>query len=205
MLKTALLCTVAIALVTVSAVATAATSAPTSAPTSAESEDTTVTTVTPEQVENYYFQQPKSQVEVADLTVGQRAIMSSKRRIAKDLMARRLGVVSLKGTRADLPLLQQLVDRNILRASQVEEWQAVGILFGDILKKEFSLKWVHYEDERGANKALRYRNTENYFFPVTLFSKRARFDEDIDMFEVYAKLKTEIEAVVAFENRPQLP
>ncbi len=170
-----------------------------------EADETTVTTLTSEQIENYQFQSKSSEVEVTDLTVGQRAIMSAKRRAAKDLMARKLGVLRIRGTREDLPLLQQVVDRKVLRNNQVEEWQGVGILFGDILAKEFSLKWVSYEDERGANKALRYRNTENYFFPVTLFSKRARFDEEIDMYEVYAKLEEQIEAVVKFENRPKLP
>jgi hypothetical protein len=131
--------------------------------------------------------------------------MSDKRRAAKDLMARRLGVLRIRGTREDLPLLQQVIDRNVIRKTQVEEWQGIGILFGDILAKEFSLKWVNYEDEQGANKALRYRNTENYFFPVTLFSRRARFDQDIDMYEVYAKLKQEIQEVREFENRPKLP
>lgn len=170
-----------------------------------EEPETTVTTLSSEQVDNYRFQLPPSQIEVKDLTVGQRAIMSAKRRAAKDLMARRLGVLRIRGTKEDLPLLQQVVDRKLLRKTQVEEWQNIGILFGDILAKEFSLKWVHYEDELGANKALRYRNTENYFFPVTLFSKRARFEEEIDMFEVYAKLEKQIEEAIAFENRPKLP
>ena len=170
-----------------------------------DEEETTVTTLSAEQVENYRFDIPKSQIEVSDLTIGQLAIMSSKRRVAKDLLARRLGVVRLTGTKDDLAQLQQLVDRKILRKTQVEEWQAIGILFGDILAREFSLKWVHFEDEYGANKALRYRDTENYFFPVTLFSKRARFDEEIDMFEVYATLEEQIEAVKEFEKRPQLP
>jgi hypothetical protein len=168
-------------------------------------DETTVTTLSAEQVENYRFDIPKSQIEVSDLTLGQQAIMSSKRRTAKDLMARRLGIVRLSGTKEDLALLQQVVDRRILRKTQTEEWQAIGILFGDILVREFSLKWVHFEDELGANKALRYRDTENYFFPVTLFSKRVRFDEEIDMFDVYATLEEQIEAVKEFERRPQLP
>ncbi|MFN3236379.1 MAG: DUF3806 domain-containing protein [Pseudomonadales bacterium] len=171
----------------------------------AEEEDTSITTLTPEQVENYRFQLPPSTVEVNDLTIGQRAIMAAKRRAAKDLLARQLGVVKIRGTEEDLRILQQVVDRKILTKSQIEEWQGLGILFGDILAHEFHLKWVNYEDELGANKALRYRDTENFFFPVTLFSKRVKFDEDIDMFEVYAKLEEQIKAVAEFESRPKLP
>ena len=65
--------------------------------------------------------------------------MSSKRRTAKDLMARRLGIVRLSGTKEDLALLQQVVDRRILRKTQTE-WQAIGILFGDILVRRIQLE-----------------------------------------------------------------
>lgn len=168
-------------------------------------EETSLITLTPEEVENYRFQVPPSNVVVKDLTMGQRSIMDSQRRAAKDLLARYLGVVSVKGTRDDLRVLQQLVDREILRKTQVEEWQSIGVLFGDVLAREFSLTWVSYEDELGTNKALRYRETDNYIFPVTLFSKRAKFDEEIDMYEVYATLEEQIQAFIAWENKPKLP
>lgn len=171
----------------------------------ADEEETSVITLTPEELENYRFQISPSKVEVKDLTMGQQAIMSSQRRAAKDLLARNLGVVNIKGTKDDLRVLQQLVDRDIISKTEVEEWQSVGVLFGDILARDFSLRWVQYEDELGANKALRYRQTDNYIFPVTLFSKRARFDEEIDMYEVYATLEEQIRAFIAFENKPKLP
>ncbi len=171
----------------------------------AEEEETSIITLTPEELDNYQFQQSASQVKVKDLSVGQRSILSSQRRAGKDLLARHLGIVKIDGTKADLRALQQLVDRNILRKSQVEEWQAIGVLFGDVLAREFSLTWVSFEDELGVNKALRYRKTENYVFPIPLFSKRARFEEEIDMFEVYATLEEQIRAFVAWENKPKLP
>ena len=167
--------------------------------------DTSITTLTPEQMESYRFQVPDSKVTVKDLTMGQRAIMAKQRRAAKDLIVRQLGIVNIQGTKQDLRALQQLVDREVLDKKQVEEWQTIGVLFGDILAKEFKLNWVSYEDELGENKALRYRKSENYVFPVTLFSKRARFDEEIDMFEVYAKLEGQIKEFIAWENKPKLP
>jgi hypothetical protein len=175
-----------------------------SAVAAAESE-TSITTLTPEQLESYRFQVPDSKVTVKDLTMGQRAIMAKQRRAAKDLIVRQLGIVNIQGTKQDLRALQQLVDREVLDKSQVEEWQTIGVLFGDILAKEFKLNWVSYEDELGENKALRYRKSENYVFPVTLFSKRVRFDEEIDMLEVYAKLEGQIKEFIAWENKPKLP
>lgn len=167
--------------------------------------ETSVTTLTPEQLENYRFQVKPPQFEAKELTVGQQSTMSGKRRAARELLIRQLGIVRISGTREDLSHLQQLVDRKILRKSQREEWQTIGILFGDILAKEFRLDWVSYKDELGANKALRYRKTDNFIFPVTLFSKRVKFDEDIDMVEIYASLETEIKAFIEWERNNRLP
>jgi len=167
--------------------------------------ETSVTTLTPEQLENYRFLVKPTKYIVKTLTVGQQSIMSGQRRAAKDLLIRQLGLVRITGTREDLKSLQQLVDRKVLRKSQREEWQAIGVLFGDILAKEFRLDWVSYSDERGANKALRYRKTDNFVFPVTLFSKRAKFDEHIDMAEIYATLEVEIEEFIAWESKNRLP
>jgi len=172
---------------------------------SAAAEDTAIITLTPEQMETYRFQLKPSKVTVKDLSVGQQAILSSKRRVAKDLIQRQLGIVKMSGTKDDLRALQQLVDRKVLRNSQVEEWQSMGVLFGDILAREFSLKWVSYEDERGVNKALRYRKSDNFIFPVTLFSKRVKFDEEIDMRELYATLESQIREFIALENRFKQP
>jgi hypothetical protein len=173
-------------------------------PCSAE-EETAIITLTPEQMETYRFQLKPSKVTVKDLTVGQQTILSSKRRAAKDLIQRQLGIVKISGTKDDLRALQQLVDRKVLRNSQVEEWQSMGVLFGDILAREFSLKWVSYKDERGVNKALRYRKSDNFIFPVTLFSKRVKFDEEIDMRDLYATLESQIREFIALENRFRLP
>jgi hypothetical protein len=167
--------------------------------------ETSVTTLTTEQLENYRFPVKPNKYVVKELTLGQQSIMATQRRAAKDLLVRQLGLVRITSTREDLSSLQQLVDRKVLRKSQREEWQAIGILFGDILAKEFRLDWVSYTDEMGANRALRYRKTENFIFPVTLFSKRVKFNEDIDMTEIYAALETQIEEFIAWESNNRLP
>ncbi len=170
--------------------------------------ETSIPTLTPEQLENYQFQANQEEAEsitVKDLTIGQIEIMNKQRRTAKDLLARQLGIVNFTGAKRDLASLQQLVDRRILRDNQIEEWQAIGVLFGDILAREFRLTWVNYEDDLGSSKALRYRKTDNFVFPVTLFSKRLRFGEKIDMNEIYAKLEAEINEFIAWESKPKLP
>ncbi|MCY4532599.1 MAG: DUF3806 domain-containing protein, partial [Gammaproteobacteria bacterium] len=103
-----------------------------------------------------------------------------------------IGIRSLQGNTEDLAVIQQIIDRDILGEDQIREWQYLGVVFGDILVAEFDLNWVSYEDDLGVSKALQWRDTDNFVFPVTLFSKRIRFNEKPDAREIYDKLVTEI-------------
>jgi len=154
-----------------------------------------VPTLTPEELENYQFASPPDEDKeiIKALNVGQMEIMNAQRRSVRELLVRKLGILSLKGDKRDLPILQQLVDRRLIHTREVKEWQAIGVYFGDILVREFGLHWVVYEDKLGISKALRWRSTENYVFPVTLFSKRNHFNEKIVMEDIYRKLEFEVE------------
>ena len=154
-----------------------------------------VPTLTQEDLENYQFASPPDDAKevIKELNVGQMEIMNAQRRSVRELFIRKLGILSLKGDKRDLPILQQLVDRRLVHKREVKEWQAIGVYFGDILVREFGLHWVVYEDKLGVSKALRWRSTENYVFPVTLFSKRNHFNEKIVMEDIYQKLEGEIE------------
>ena len=153
-----------------------------------------IQTLTVEELEDYQFPSNGSDSKevVRDLNVGQMEIMNGQRRTVRELLVRKLGILSLKGTKEDLRILQQLVDRRLLHKRDVKEWQALGVYFGDILVRDFGLHWVVYEDKLGVSKALRWRSSENYVFPISLFSKRNRFNEDIEMAEIYEKLESEI-------------
>jgi hypothetical protein len=154
-----------------------------------------IQTLTPEELENYQFPSPSSGSKemVRDLNIGQMEIMNGQRRSVRELLIRKLGILTLKGNREDLRILQQLVDRRLLHKREEKEWQALGVYFGDILVKDFGLHWVVYEDKIGVSKALRWRSSENYVFPITLFTKRNRFNEDIVMEQIYENLALEIE------------
>ena len=162
-------------------------------------------TVTPDELTNYPFEIEEPSFSANDLTVGQIQIMNFQRRSAKDIIARQLGILSIRGNKNDLSAFQQLVDRRILRDNQVEEWQWIGVLFGDVLANEFHMSWVRFEDERGFNKALRWRETGNFFFPVTMLSKRVRFGEEINFQKIYDELALDIERFIADDLKPQMP
>jgi len=158
-------------------------------------EETETPTMSPDQLQNYPFEgQPSPPPEIGDLSVGQQYMMKTQRQEVRDLLSQRLGIVQLKGDTSDLHALQQLYDRKVLKDDAVREWQAVGVVFGDILANEFDLHWVRYADEAGVSKALQWKDTRNFVFPVTLFSKRLQFGEKIDMQAVYDKLSKDIGA-----------
>ncbi len=171
--------------------------------TSMASEAPPVLELTEEELENYQFpfQEDEPEPVIEELSVGQRFILSTQRREIRELIARELGVMSLKEDSTDLRVIQSLYDRRILRDDDVREWQSVGVLFGDILVNEYDFEWISYEDELGVSKALRWKDSKNYVFPITVFSKRLQFGEDIDARAVYDKISDDIESFIAFERR----
>ena len=156
--------------------------------------------LTEDELEHFQFEIEEAPVTVKDLSLGQRYALSTQRREMEDLIARRLGILRLKGDASDLKILQSLIERKVMQSADVRQWQGMGIVFGDILAKEFRLHWVSYEDDRGTSKALRWRKTGNYVFPVTIFSKRVQFTEKIDVNAIYNKIEADIERFKAFEN-----
>ena len=161
--------------------------------------------ITPEELENYEFEIEETPFEVSPPSIGQRYIFDRSRRTVRDLLARTIGSTRLTEDESDLGRLQVLIDRRAIRKADVETWQALGVVFGDVLVGAHGLKWVMYEDELGASKALQWRDTANFVFPVTVFSKRVQFNESIDVASIYANISADIEAFKEAANRPRMP
>ena len=58
-----------------------------------------------ENIENYEFETEKEELIIEDLSVLQNYVLDSQRKELKDLLARKLGVLSLEGNKNDLPTL----------------------------------------------------------------------------------------------------
>jgi hypothetical protein len=159
-------------------------------------------TMSPEELENYQFEdQPdKLEMDVEELSVGQRFVLSRQRGDVEDLVSRHLGIMALRGNGDDLPVLQQLVDKRVVKNDDVEVWQAIGVVIGDLIAEEFDLHWVSVEDEYGVSKALQLQDTMNFVFPITLLSKRVQFRQKIDIQAIYEKLRTDIESFKEYER-----
>ena len=165
----------------------------------ATAEETGLRELTADELGNYDFDVEEIPATVKELSLGQRYSLNTQRREIMDLIARRLGILKLKGDESDLKVLQNLVDRKAIRRDDVRGLQGLGIVFGDLLVNVYGLGWVSYEDDIGTSKALRWKKTENYVFPVTMFSKRVQFKEDIDMARVFEEIGGEIERFIAYE------
>ena len=165
----------------------------------AAAEESGLRELTSEELKNYEFDVEEIPATVKELSLGQRYSLDTQRREMMDLIARRLGILALKGNTSDLKVLQNLVDRKAIRRDDVRGLQSLGIIFGDLLVNEYGLVWVSYEDDIGTSKALRWEKTENYVFPVTLFSKRVQFKENINMTGVFDEIGAEVERFIAYE------
>ena len=173
------------------------------APLYGEDEEVAVPVLTPEELPNYQFEREleENPVIIQDLSVGQEFILDAHRQEMKDLITRRLGILKFRQDIDDLKTIQQLVDRRVIKPSEVREWQAVGVVFGDILANEFGLHWISYEDDLGLSKALRWEKTDNYVFPVTMFSRRVQFKQKIDAAAMFEKIRQEVIAFKEYERR----
>ena len=161
--------------------------------------------LTPEQLEQYAFPEQEDNFESRDLTAGQIEILANMRKAAKELIQRKLGILSINGTKSDLTAIQSLIDRRMVRLDDVIVWQNLGVLFGDVLAREFNMIWVIYEDDLGPSKALRWRKTDNFLFPVTMLSKRAKYGEEINLKQILDELTITVDEFKTWELKPKLP
>ncbi|MFT4614231.1 MAG: hypothetical protein ACI9NT_001375 [Bacteroidia bacterium] len=122
---------------------------------------------------------------IEDLSSVDRQYMEQQRVSLKALAARHLGRQFNGQRETDLAILQALLDRRHVRQDQTLELQAMGVVMGDLLAKELHLDWVVYIDKHGRSRALRYRETDNYLFPITLISRRREADNLTPVSAIY--------------------
>lgn len=93
---------------------------------------------------------------------------------------------------SDLTLMQTLLDRKLVGEDELTQLQAMGIIMGEYLQREHSLRWVIYSDEKGRSRALEVPTKDEFIFPVTQISSRVVVGADVDVQAIYYKLESEI-------------
>ena len=116
-------------------------------------------------------QSPNFDVLIEPLTAIDRQFMADQRMRVEQL-ANRLGRGLTGVADRDLDTLQRILDETMIPAEDTLTLQALGVVFGDLLGDRLDMDWVVYRDNKGRSRALRYRQTEVYLFPVTMISRR---------------------------------
>jgi hypothetical protein len=104
-------------------------------------------------------------------------------------VAKQLYGTALTRTKKDLPILQRLLDDKAFEKSQTYELQSLGVVFGDVLASEFSLRWVMMTDEFGTDPTLRFKNTSVTINALTMISKRVERDEHVSVLWLLRKTR----------------
>ncbi len=111
--------------------------------------------------------------------------------ISKDILEE-----EMDGTLADLSRLQKIIDSNGIPASNTQELQSLGIVFGKMFVENTpDYDWWVVEDEYGKDVCLRYKETSLMIFPQTMISKRIEDSEELEITEFYKMLKQDLEQI----------
>jgi hypothetical protein len=139
-------------------------------------------------------------VHISELSKLDREFMAQQVQLLQDLAATKLGRRFSGDRDRDLDLLQTLLDRQLVRSNQVRELQAMGVVMGNLLAAELEMHWVIYEDNQGRSRALRYKNSDNYLFPITMIARRREVGNQTPVIDIYQKAYDIID-----RSRPALP
>jgi hypothetical protein len=129
---------------------------------------------------------------ISALTPIDRDFMATQRDSIDALGRRHFGQGVSGSKDRDLELLQRLLDGRLVRQDQTLELQAMGIVLGDLLAAEYGLSWVVYEDSVGRTRALRYRDSDVFLFPVTMISRRYEVESRRPVTEIYEAAEAEL-------------
>ena len=129
----------------------------------------------------------EGEVLISEPSYLDRQYMHQQRELLADLLARNYGARFSGQKDRDLRLLQKLLDDQLVRNNQTRELQAMGVIMGDLLAAELGLHWVIYQDRLGRSRALRYRETDSYLFPITMISRRREVDNYSRVSDIYQK------------------
>ncbi|MBT4522744.1 MAG: DUF3806 domain-containing protein [Halieaceae bacterium] len=132
-------------------------------------------------------------VRISELSPIDHHYMNQQKTVLDDLARRHLGARFTGNKGRDLGVLQRLLDQKHVGPSQAEELQAMGIILGELLARDLDMHWVIYQDNLGRSRALRYRETDNYLFPITMISRLRAAGNNKPVIDIYERAYNTIE------------
>jgi hypothetical protein len=132
-------------------------------------------------------QAPEDDARITELTQLDERYLAQQRADLEELTRIELGAFFTGNPGTDIPVLQRLLDEGIVAADDRRRLQAMGVVLGDLLAEALDMHWIIYEDEVGRSRALRYRQSDNYLFPVTMISRRREAGDMTPVQAIYDK------------------
>lgn len=131
---------------------------------------------------------PESQLpRVTDLNWLNEQFLIKQRKRAEAITRRHFGL-QLKQGQGNIPLLQRVLDENILASDDTEDLQALGVVLGDAyVARHRELSWRVYEDELGKSHAVCVASTKHCLFPITMLSRRVEAGAEPQVEQVFDK------------------
>jgi hypothetical protein len=120
------------------------------------------------------------------------ARLERQRGVVAAAIKQRYGTPSLTKTKADLPILQRLLDDKAFAKNQTYELQCLGVALGDILAAELPLRWVMVTDEYGTDPTLRFKDSTIQVNALTMISKRLERDEAVDVADLLRQTRASV-------------
>ncbi len=123
----------------------------------------------------------QAELKFTELSGDDIARLDKQRALVVAAAKQRYGVSRLVRTKADLPVMQRLIDDQAFTKTQTYELQSLGVAFGDVLASELPLRWVMITDEFGTDPTLRFKDTTIQVNALTMISKRIERDERVNL------------------------
>jgi hypothetical protein len=131
--------------------------------------------------------QSEKEIIVRELRSNNENFLRDQRIVAEDVSRSKLGR-QFRGSREDLKVLQDVVDRELIKLDDEQTLQSLGVVMGDIFVAERKdLNWKVYEDELGASFAVCLDDTQHCLFPITMLSRRMKVGLKPDVEAVFEK------------------
>lgn len=140
-----------------------------------------------------------------ELSESDAARLNKQRAVVAEEAKRRYETPSLTKTKADLAVLQRLLDDHAFTKAQTYELQCLGVVFGDALASELPLRWVMVTDEWGTDPTLRFKDTTIQLNALTMIAKRVEDGVALDVSDLFAGSKKVVADMEAdFEREKSL-
>ncbi len=102
-----------------------------------------------------------------------------------EILVQKYGAVRLDHTEADLLLCQRLIDDHVFNARQTLELQCLGVVLGNVLDTQTTMRWAVVTNNYGTRLALHDPKIGFTLYPVEMISQRVEDGRTVIMPQLY--------------------